>query len=219
MITNVVFLKIRDRNEIAHVAQELLRMKGRIAPLIDISVRENIRDTGFDLVMTNFYCSQADMEKYLIDPLHVEVSQNIADKIESQASACYEPDRDSVIINLKEASSMSNINIPKCVTDYLAASVDAGRPINRALFAEDAHVHDIGEKHHACGIDAIVAWQENMSTNFDITKEVRNIEEKYGIFIATVMVSGDFPTSPQPFYYFFAVEDNLITNIEIVPGK
>lgn len=97
MITNVVFLKIKDRNEIAHVTQELLRMKGRIAPLLDISVRENIRDTGFDLVMTNIYSSQTDMEKYLIDPLHVEISQNIRDKIENQASACYEPDRNSAV--------------------------------------------------------------------------------------------------------------------------
>ena len=90
MVTNVLLLKTKDAGEVETVMGELMRMKGNIKPLLNISVNKNLRDTGFDIIMTASYNSLTDMESYLKDPLHLEVAKNIGSKIEKQASACYE---------------------------------------------------------------------------------------------------------------------------------
>ncbi|MEY8352995.1 hypothetical protein AALB39_06490 [Lachnospiraceae bacterium 54-53] len=56
--------------------------------------------------------------------------------------------------------------------------------------------------------------------NVCITEDahVHDIGENSHI-IVTSLTSGEFPGSPQLFYYFFTVKDDLITNIEIVPGE
>ena len=90
MIVNILFLKMKAPEDVTKVQEALTGMKGRIAALVDISVCENIRDTGYDLVMTAKYDSLADMEEYLVDPVHVEVSGKIVPLIAAQASAGYE---------------------------------------------------------------------------------------------------------------------------------
>lgn len=83
---------------------------------------------------------------------------------------------------------------------------------------KDAHVHDIGENNHFNGIEAIKEWRGKSTDEFKLKSEVIDVEEKHGIVIVTSLTSGIFPSSPQLFYYFFTIDNNLITNIEIVPG-
>lgn len=85
--------------------------------------------------------------------------------------------------------------------------------------AIDAHIHDAGENNHINGLDAIKKWRSKSNGEFNLKSEIIKFEEKYGITIVTSVASGNFPSSPHVFYYFFAVEDDLITNIEIVPGE
>jgi hypothetical protein len=83
----------------------------------------------------------------------------------------------------------------------------------------DAHVHDIGEKKHINGIEAVKEWRIGSNDEFQLKSEVTDVEEKHGITIVTAVTSGNFPGSPQLFYYHFSVADGMITNIEIVPGE
>jgi hypothetical protein len=85
--------------------------------------------------------------------------------------------------------------------------------------AEDAHVHDAGENKHISGLEAIKKWRDGSNNEFKLKVEVTNVEEKYGVVIVTSIARGNFPSSPHMFYYFFTVSDDLITNIEIIPGQ
>ena len=85
--------------------------------------------------------------------------------------------------------------------------------------AKDAHVHDVGENKHINGLEAIRKWRGGSNEEFKLKSDVTAVEAKYGITIVTSIASGNFPSSPQVFYYFFTVADNLITNIEIIPGE
>ncbi len=85
--------------------------------------------------------------------------------------------------------------------------------------SKDAHIHDVGENNHINGLEAIKKWRGKSNTEFELKSEATDIEEKYGITIVTSIASGNFPTSPQMFYYFFTTADDLITNIEIIPGE
>lgn len=85
--------------------------------------------------------------------------------------------------------------------------------------AKDAHVHDVGENMHINGLEAIKKWRGGSNDEFKLKSEVIAVEEKYGITIVTSIASGNFPSSPHIFYYFFTIADDLITNIEIIPGE
>lgn len=85
--------------------------------------------------------------------------------------------------------------------------------------AKDAHVHDVGENNHINGFEAIKKWRGGSNDEFKLQSEVTTVEEKYGITIVTSIARGNFPSSPQIFYYFFTVAGDLITNIEIIPGE
>ncbi len=90
--------------------------------------------------------------------------------------------------------------------------------IDRCM-AVDVHVHDIGEKKHINGIEAVKKWRGGSNDEFQLKSEVTAAEENHGITAVTSITRGNFPGSPQIFYYHFSVEDGLITNIEIVPGE
>lgn len=94
MITNNLLIKLKTRNgdNVARVKEVLLSMKGKIEVLKDIQVETNIRnsESSYDLLLVTHFTSMADMEAYLTDPVHVEVSKYIGSVIEAGASVCYE---------------------------------------------------------------------------------------------------------------------------------
>lgn len=94
MITNNLLIKLKTRNwdNVARAKEVLLSMKGKIEVLKDIQVETDIRnsESSYDLLLVTHFTSMADMEAYLIDPVHVEVSKYIGSVIEAGASVCYE---------------------------------------------------------------------------------------------------------------------------------
>lgn len=108
--------------------------------------------------------------------------------------------------------------LPKPIEIYMDSLNTNDNSVIDACIAKDAHVHDIGENNHFNGLEAIKKWRGKSNDEFKLKSEVTNVEDKYGILIVTSLTSGKFPGSPQLFYYFFTVANELITNIEIVPG-
>lgn len=94
MITNNLLIKLKTRNEenVARAKEVLLSMKGKIDVLKNIQVETDIRnlESSYDLLLVTHFTSMADMEAYLIDPAHVEVSKYISSVIEAGVSVCYE---------------------------------------------------------------------------------------------------------------------------------
>lgn len=109
--------------------------------------------------------------------------------------------------------------LPKPVKIYMDSLNTNDNSVINVCMAKDAHVHDIGENNHINGLEAIKKWRGMSNDEFNLKSEITDIEDKYGIIIVTSLTSGNFPGSPQLFYYFFTVENDQITNIEIVPGE
>jgi hypothetical protein len=112
-----------------------------------------------------------------------------------------------------------SMQLPKSIATYMDSMNTNDNSVMDICVAKDAHVHDIGEGNHINGLEAIKKWRGGSSSEFELKSEVTNVENRYGIIIVTSLTSGNFPGSPQIFYYFFTVDNELITNIEIVPGE
>ena len=112
-----------------------------------------------------------------------------------------------------------NTKLSGPISIYLDSINSNDSSVLEKCLTKDAHVHDVGENNHINGLEAIKKWRGGSNDEFKLKSEVIAVEEKYGITIVTSITSGNFPSSPQIFYYFFAVADNLITNIEIIPGE
>lgn len=108
--------------------------------------------------------------------------------------------------------------LPKPIEIYMNSLSTNDNSVIDICIAKDAHVHDIGENNHFNGLEAIKKWRGKSNDEFKLKSEVTDVEDKHGIVIVTSLTSGKFPGSPQLFYYFFTVANELITNIEIVPG-
>lgn len=94
MVTNNLLIKLKTRNgeSVARAKEVLLSMKGKIDVLNGIQVETDIRnsESSYDLLLITHFTSMEDMETYLIDPVHVEVSKYIGGVIEAGVSVCYE---------------------------------------------------------------------------------------------------------------------------------
>ena len=90
MITNNVLLKLKnsDDESVSKVKEELLSMNGNIEVLNDIIVGTNINkeNPNFDIFFSTKFESMDDYDTYLVDPLHIKVSENIGSNIKSIAS-------------------------------------------------------------------------------------------------------------------------------------
>lgn len=94
MITNTLLIKLKERNNetIEKTKSMLLSMEGKIEVLRGIQVQVDIRhgESSYDILLITHFFSMEDMEDYLINPVHVEVSKYIASVLESGASVCFE---------------------------------------------------------------------------------------------------------------------------------
>lgn len=94
MITNTLLIKLKERNDetIEKTKSVLLSMEGKIEVLRGIQVQADIRrgESSYDILLITHFSSMEDMEAYLINPVHVEVSKYIAGVLEAGASVCFE---------------------------------------------------------------------------------------------------------------------------------
>ncbi len=93
MIINNLLLKLknRDADSIKRTQEVLLSMRGKIDVLIDIQAEINIRpgESNYDIILITKFASLEDLDKYLINPNHLEVAKFIGSVLDTQASVCY----------------------------------------------------------------------------------------------------------------------------------
>jgi ketosteroid isomerase-like protein len=109
--------------------------------------------------------------------------------------------------------------MPKAVEDYLKASDTADLDSLNACLAQDATISDVGENDKISGLPAIRQFVQESKEKFKLRKKILHIEETDDRVKVTTLTFGDFPGSPQYFYYEFTLADNLIKNIDILPGE
>ena len=94
MFINMGMFKLKDSTEanIAALREKLLRMKGNIGQLNDITVKANRRPGVFsyDVVMISKFDSMERFEESIPHPAHVDVGKYIQDVCEQVATVCYE---------------------------------------------------------------------------------------------------------------------------------
>lgn len=102
---------------------------------------------------------------------------------------------------------------PQVLSDYFSATNDGRINDTANCFAEDALVHD--ENQDRQGLDAIRAWIENTTREYQPKTEVASIEAVGDTFVAVATVSGTFPGSPIQLNYTFTVQNGKITRLSI----
>lgn len=82
-----------------------------------------------------------------------------------------------------------------------------------SVFTPDAHVTDESKDHH--GI-AILEWIEQATAEAKPVAEVTDVKLTNTNTVVTAIVSGNFPGSPVPLHYTFALRDGKIARLHIV---
>lgn len=93
MVINNLLLKLksRDAESIKKTQRVLLSMRGKIDVLIDIQAEVDIRpgQSNYDIILITKFESLENLDKYLADPVHLEVAKFIGSVLDTQASVCY----------------------------------------------------------------------------------------------------------------------------------
>ena len=114
--------------------------------------------------------------------------------------------------NMKPATKA--LDLPKAIAAYFSADKADGDAISRC-FTEDAIVKDEGQTHK--GRAAIKAWKTDTSAKYEYTSEPFACEEKDGKTVVTSHLVGDFPGSPVDLRFFFELDGEEISSLEILP--
>lgn len=112
---------------------------------------------------------------------------------------------------------MPNVALPAPIDRYFAAKGGADVEETLACFAADATVKDRGEDREMRGIDQIRDWVTGTVAGYKLTSDVRSGEQRNEDFLASVVVSGDFPGSPYEFAYRFNLRGEKIAELDIDP--
>src|SRR5258708_40299799 len=98
-------------------------------------------------------------------------------------------------------------------TEIYSLSLHDALPI--WCFTENAVVKDEGHIHN--GRAAIKQWKTDASVKYDYTSELLACEQKGGKTVVTSRLTGNFPGSPVDLRYFFKLEGDKVTSLEITP--
>jgi len=112
---------------------------------------------------------------------------------------------------MKQATK--SLDLAKPVAAYFTADKGDGDAVSRC-FTEDAVVKDEGHTHR--GRAAIKEWKTDASAKYAYRCEPFACEEKDGKAIVTSHLVGSFPGSPVDLRFFFELEDDKITSLEII---
>lgn len=112
---------------------------------------------------------------------------------------------------------MPTTPFPPPVERYFAAKDSQDVEETLACFTEDATVWDNGEDLELKGIEKIRDWMSGTVAGYKLTSEVKSGEAQGEVFVATVVVSGDFPGSPYEFAYRFKLQGAKIAELAIDP--
>lgn len=107
------------------------------------------------------------------------------------------------------------ITLPKVIADYFAADKKGNAQAISEYFTQDAVVIDEGNTY--AGRNAIRQWMANASAQYSYTVEPFALTEADGRTVVTSHLVGNFPGSPVDLRYFFALTDDKIAALEIIP--
>jgi hypothetical protein len=107
-----------------------------------------------------------------------------------------------------------NIKLPDPIAAYFAADKLDGEAIARC-FTKDAVVKDEGNTY--AGIAAIKQWKDETTSKYTYTSEPFRCEERNDTTIVAAHLTGTFPGSPVDLRFFFHVERDRISSLEITP--
>lgn len=105
------------------------------------------------------------------------------------------------------------VTLPKSIEAYFTADRDGGPDAVAAAFTEDGVVKDEGKTHK--GRDAIRKWKAGTTQKYTYTMEPFLVATEDGKTQVTCHVVGDFPGSPVDLRFFFALENDLIDQMEV----
>jgi SnoaL-like domain len=105
------------------------------------------------------------------------------------------------------------LQLPKPIAIYFAAEKADPETFTRC-FAEDAVVKDEG--HTYIGVAAIKRWRTEAQAKYVYTSEPFASAQKAGKTIITSRLTGNFPGSPIDLRYFFTLDGDKITSLEII---
>lgn len=113
--------------------------------------------------------------------------------------------------------AMMSIELPTPIGEYFTAKGGDDADEALACFTEDATIWDNGEDLVLKGRAQIREWMTGTVAGYKLTSEFRSGEVVGDEFVASVVVSGDFPGSPYEFVYRFKVEGAKIAELAIDP--
>ncbi len=105
------------------------------------------------------------------------------------------------------------MNLPKVITDLIAAQDNFDSAAYANCFSETAVVFDEGQTHK--GKAAIEKWIASANEKYNTVMKPLNYEENGKISILTAENSGTFPGSPVVLKYNLEVVDGLIKSLKI----
>ena len=105
------------------------------------------------------------------------------------------------------------MNLPEPVRRYFEADKTRGGAAPASAFAATATVFDEGMAH--VGHKAITAWWLAAKRKYRHTAEPLDMRETGGGTEVLAMVTGDFPGSPAPLTFVFALDGAAITSLKI----
>jgi hypothetical protein len=114
-------------------------------------------------------------------------------------------------------TDMSTIQLPAPISAYFAAKGGADPAETLACFTDDASIWDNGEDLELKGIDQIRGWLTGTVAFYNLSSEVRTVEQREGMYFVGVVVSGDFPGSPYVFDYRFLLRGEKIAELAVDP--
>lgn len=105
------------------------------------------------------------------------------------------------------------MNLPSPISTFFAADRTLEGPAPVSAFAADAAVTDEGRTH--VGHAAIDAWWRAAKTKYRHTAEPLDLRESHGLVEVRALVRGDFPGSPAPLTFVFALSEGHIARLKI----
>ena len=107
-------------------------------------------------------------------------------------------------------------DLPPPVAAYFTADKGDGEAVSQC-FTENAVVKDEGRTYH--GRAAIKQWKADASARYRYMSEPVACEQKEGKIVVTSRLTGNFPGSPVNLQFFFGLEGDKITLLEIMPRR
>jgi len=106
-----------------------------------------------------------------------------------------------------------SLNLPQPIDAYFTADKGDSEAVGKC-FTDNAVVKDEGNTYN--GLAAIKQWKIDSSNKYTYTCVPFACEEKDGITMVTSRVEGNFPGSPVDLRYFFTLEGNKISSLEVI---